>query len=554
MWPKKHHNLQAKRDHPWLALTIVSALLALISVSLIFFGDSPLTKGQTIAISASENETLTGTYYPGIKPVGVILLEGFGSDQVTMRSAASEFVRSGLHVLTFDFSGHGRSPGALTFDNAATDRLACQVLAATDVLKARSGLTNTQIFLLGHSMGARVGLQAATINVDPFAGLILLGTQVNLATNVQSEVFTGIRDSDLDWIQKLGPNTPSEPILLISGRWDDILTPKSAELLYEKFTGGKEHTNRNLVIFDHLLHNYEVFSPRVLRETKGWMEAKSGVSLFVVAPVATRRLLLWVTGWLGLIGAILAAERWAVASFAADSSSPSIRIINLRRFLWAKLWLWIVALPLIVLVFAFYWFVPLATPVFNLIYVGFIGGYGLLNTLLYGVGKMPGVSGKLNFWNDDKFIPSRRHFLLANIVGLVLLIFTATYARTGWFYVPPTGTRFLWMLLFIPPTTLGFRIGRHEANMLSEAAHQTGLLPWGLTAVGLLPFFLWTGFQAAIGSLSGMVGGLQGLLILALVLTAGDLLACLIWKAWYIALFQAVLLYWLVLPQGVLFQ
>ncbi len=553
MHPKNDHDLQIKRLRLWPVLTIASALLALLSVVLIFIGDAPLSKGQAIAIRASETETLAGTYYPGMKSVGIILLEGFGSDQVTMRSAASEFVRSGLHVLAFDFSGHGRSPGALTFDNAASDRLARQVLAAKGVLKEQSGLNDAEIFLFGHSMGARAGLQAATISADPFAGLMLLGTQVNLATNVQSEVFTGIRDADLDWVQSLGPNMPPEPILLISGRWDDILTPEDAELLYNKLVGGQEETNQDLVIFDRLLHNYEVFSPRVLRRAKVWIESQTGISLSTAVPVASRRPLLWITGWLGLIGSVLAAERWAAASLTAVSPMTSIQIVKLRRFLWAKLWLWIAALPLIAVVFAVYWFVPLATPVFNLIYVGFIGGYGLLMALLYGLGKMPGVSGKLDFWQNGSVSISFKRLFPAGVVGLSLLIFTAAYARTGWFYVPPTGTRSLWVLLFIPPTALGFRIGHHEANMLAEAAPRSHFArPW-LTAVGLLPFFLWTGFQAAIGSLSGMVAGVQGLLILALVLAAGDFLARLLRNAWYVALFQAVLLYWLVLPQGVLF-
>ena len=36
-------------------------------------------------------------------------------------------------------------------------------------------------------------------------------------------------------------------------------------------------------------------------------------------------------------------------------------------------------------------FIPLGKPVFNLIYVGFIGGYGILLLALYKRGKMPGV-------------------------------------------------------------------------------------------------------------------------------------------------------------------
>jgi pimeloyl-ACP methyl ester carboxylesterase len=63
------------------------------------------------------------SYFPGRQGHGVLLLKGFGSDQVTITSLASQFPQVGWHVFTFDFSGHGRSPGALTFDNAQTDRL-----------------------------------------------------------------------------------------------------------------------------------------------------------------------------------------------------------------------------------------------------------------------------------------------------------------------------------------------------------------------------------------------------------------------------------------------
>lgn len=69
----------------------------------------------------------------------MILLEGFGSDQMTMTSLASEFARSGWHVFTFDFSGHGRSPSTLTFDNAQTELLANQALSALEEFKLQSG-------------------------------------------------------------------------------------------------------------------------------------------------------------------------------------------------------------------------------------------------------------------------------------------------------------------------------------------------------------------------------------------------------------------------------
>jgi hypothetical protein len=60
-------------------------------------------------------------------------------------------------------------------------------------------------------------------------------------------------------------------------------------------------------------------------------------------------------------------------------------------------------------------------------------------------------------------------------------------------------------------------------------------------------------FQASIGSFSGVVGSLQGRLIQILVLTFGYMLRQIARVYWLVALSQALLLYWLILPQGVLF-
>ena len=59
--------------------------------------------------------------------------------------------------------------------------------------------------------------------------------------------------------------------------------------------------------------------------------------------------------------------------------------------------------------------------------------------------------------------------------------------------------------------------------------------------------------MAGLGSLSGMLGGLHGLLVLALALGFGGLVGAVGRRPWLAAVCQAVLLYWLILPQGVLF-
>lgn len=123
------------------------------------------------------------------------------------------------------------------------------------------------------------------------------------------------------------------------------------------------------------------------------------------------------------------------------------------------------------------------------------------------------------------------------LTGAVLQpILVSTCSWCGWSFSPPF-------------TALGFWIGLHEAKIRPQR-HGTQM---ALTLIGLLPFFLYTLLMAAIGSLSGMIGGLQGLLILWLVLAFGNLLQVVGHRPWLTAVCMAVLLYWLILPQGVLF-
>jgi hypothetical protein len=130
---------------------------------------------------------------------------------------------------------------------------------------------------------------------------------------------------------------------------------------------------------------------------------------------------------------------------------------------------------------------------------------------------------------------------------------TALYARSGWFSVPPVGDRLVWLALLVVPTAVGFWVGGYEWQLVYETkSRRRGDLAW-LGLAGLLPFILWTVFQGLLGSLSGMIAGVQGLIILALVLATGSLLRRVSGRPWLCAFLQAALLYWLVLPQGVLF-
>lgn len=553
-----------------ILLLVIGLIFTFIPIIGLLFFDNPLSKSQTLKFTDGNQDVLAGTYYQGSEPYGVILLEGFGSDQVTMTNLASEFVRNGWHVLTFDFSGHGRSSGTLTFDNAQTDRLAKQTLTAIQEFTRISGLKDDRIFLLGHSLGARVALQTATINSE-VAGLILLGTQVNLSTNIQSEFFTGTSDNDLAWIQSLDSDNPAVPILLISGAWDDILTPNNAELLFSKLSSGDyEHQNeefhsrntgnltRQQIILPGLVHNYEPFSSTVLKEIKDWLR----VRLLIDFPDSLRptiRIWGWVISLVGVFILLIGIRKqFFEEEEISNKQNQSIQITNLRSFLWGKVLLWLGALPVSAILGSVFFFIPIGKPVLNLIYVCFIGGYGILLLLLYKLGKMPGVNGKLrnigkgpfNFRNLVTASQKDWKRILYSIgFTIALLIITAAYTRTGWFFVFPINLRLIWLFIFTPFTALGFWIGLRESEMLQKQ----GGVQLAQTLIGLFPFFLNTILMAALGSLSGMIGGLQGLVILWLVLTFGNLIQAISRRAWLTATCMAILLYWLILPQSVLF-
>lgn len=518
---------------------------------------------RKISFTSATGSILRGRYYPGEQPAGVILLSGLGSDQVNMTSMLVEFQTAGFHVFSFDFTGHGISGGTLGLDHTQTDVQAQQLLTAIEQFKTASNLSEEQIVLVGHSLGARVALQTAGSTSQSLAGLVLLGTQVNLSPNVKPEFLTGTIDNTLSWIQQLGPDHPNVNIALFSGSWDDILTPDAAGLLAAKLTGTTtappeisgniaDNSLRAYRIYDRVLHNYEVFEPGIITDTVQLAMRMTG-SFSEPETFSQRYAALRVQAWLmGLTGIFL-----LLISTLHDLPAPKparllIKSSDPKKFLLAKLLFWLPALPLGALLAAVFFLIPIGFPAFNMIYVAFLGSYGILMLLLYRRGRMPGMVGRLPF-DKPKRPPRRKTMVWTLLAGLALLIFTAAYAHSGWFYVYPLNARLIWLLLFTPVTALVFWVGHKENAILAGTKSVQPIHKLLLRLIRLLPFFIWALILAGLGSLSGLTVSVHGLIILALVIISGELFQKLGQRAWLTALLQAFLLYWLILPQGVLF-
>ncbi len=552
----------------FLIISLIGLSLSAISLSLIYYEDQRLNQGTIIQFQDTNGDLLIGTYYPGTIEAGIILNIGFGSDQIAFKGIASEFARLNFHVFTYDFSGHARSPGKLGFDNAATDRLAKQLLVAKDLFKSLSGLNDSQILLLGHSMGARVALQSTTIDTNNVSGLILLGAQVNLGTNVQSDFFTGVNDNEIEWIQNLSATNPHTNILLITGSWDDILTPDAANLLYNKLGGASSPYIRNLVIFSFLFHNYEIYSYEAITHALNWGVEILGLELNpnYTADSILLRTILWTTSLIGLFVFIIFGiiylgksqrftpqENGKEQEIIKNSKANEVMIVKIKRFLLGKLALWLLALPILIGLFALFIFIPIGVPVFNLIYVGFIGAYGILLLILYSRGKVPGSEGALKIHLRINKSHFNKRTLIGIIISLLLIIIGVIFANSGIYYVFPLNERLIWLIiltLFISP---GFYIAQKETKYIKDSFAEKNYYLLYSTIIGYIPFIILIIFYLALGSFSGMLGSIQGLIILFFVILGGTLIMKISNNLLLTTIFQSFLIQFLTLPTGVIF-
>jgi hypothetical protein len=233
-----------------------------------------------------------------------------------------------------------------------------------------------------------------------------------------------------------------------------------------------------------------------------------------------------------------------------ERDAGDLHLIKPGRFFLAKILFWIPALIPAALLGGLIFLLPLGNPAFNLIYISFLGGYGILTLVVYLKSWMPGMRGN---WKAELKIDLNRDVLISMLVFGLILIGTALFARSGWFYVLPPNHRLIWAFVFTPVTALGFWIGWQENQALVRFSAKPASLLIGSSLAGLLPFFIYAGFLSAIGSLSGVIGAMQGLLILFFAITSGALIQKIGKNILLTSLAQSFLIYWLILAQGVLF-
>jgi len=114
---------------------------------------------QTVSLfNDQEDIHLSGWYIPSENRAAIILLHGFGSNRLEMKSRADILARHGYGVLLYDLRGHGESGG----DTRAFGWQDIEdVKTALEFLSEREDVDPNRIGLLGFSIGGQIAIRAA---------------------------------------------------------------------------------------------------------------------------------------------------------------------------------------------------------------------------------------------------------------------------------------------------------------------------------------------------------------------------------------------------------
>ncbi|MEO6811408.1 MAG: lysophospholipase [Isosphaeraceae bacterium] len=141
--------------------------------------------GHGVTLPTADGLALHGWHWPWPSPRGVLIIaHGLGEHGGCYRHVAEALGPAlGVDVLTFDFRGHGRSPGrrgvVRLYDELTTDLRAALTWAGLE----RPGLPR---IVLGHSNGGQVALRLVLEDGSDVAGLILSNPSIRLAVQVPS--------------------------------------------------------------------------------------------------------------------------------------------------------------------------------------------------------------------------------------------------------------------------------------------------------------------------------------------------------------------------------
>lgn len=117
---------------------------------------------EALEFQTPDGQTHSGWFFPGLRGAPVVVIcHGYRSSRSEVLTLATSLQQHRYNVFAFNFSGHGESPvGYTTLGYKETEEL----LAALDMLAARTDVDTGRMGVWGYSMGGFAAVLAADAN------------------------------------------------------------------------------------------------------------------------------------------------------------------------------------------------------------------------------------------------------------------------------------------------------------------------------------------------------------------------------------------------------
>jgi len=528
-------------------------------------------KSVFTVIDERTQDRIICTYYPGLIESGVIVLQGFSSDQISIKSIIMEFNLVGFHVFSYDYSGHGRSSGFIDFNNTESDKLALQLQQMKEEFKLVSGLNDSQIVFVGQSYGARIALEEQTFDSLNVAGLVLIGVQINLDVSNKADVFTGVSDLDLEWIGNLGADNPRTNVSIMTGTRDDILPPSGAILLYEKLTNrnytdigpyfsGIDNNSREVLFFKGIFHNYEIYSSKIIQEAKIRVANYLGInsSEFKISPRVSLRTASWLLVIIGFYICFISLSQLLKDFKETEIENKKnfrFKIQSTKRYSYGKIYTFLISVPVLILISLFSLIFGTYLPLLAIAYASFFFAIGIVDFIFYWKKHMWGVEGT---WDRSIRLGKLNKELWKNItlvvgVSIGIMVVLSFVLQTGLWTLLPV-RKIPWLIVLTPFCFIGVYMQIKQIKMIfnQEKKKRINLFAHFGVILGLVLLVI------VVAAIFGFVGIIISLFEISLTLGFVTLFGFFINKVskndLLTAVILATVLLYLVIPQSAVFR
>jgi acylglycerol lipase len=130
-----------------------------------------IDRDEGIFLTTDRTEIYQQSWRSAVPPRAIIaIVHGYAEHSGRYTRLATDLVRAGYHVYSFDLRGHGKSSGDRCYVDAIGDYLADLDLFLERICQQSPDL---ELFLLGHSLGGAIALRYALESNRSIGGLML---------------------------------------------------------------------------------------------------------------------------------------------------------------------------------------------------------------------------------------------------------------------------------------------------------------------------------------------------------------------------------------------